>query len=53
MGIKLDKDPLIVEQNNYLPKIVHIYLVYDLDAKKLKGQETLVTISKLRIGYLD
>ena len=53
MGIKLDKDPLIVEQNNYLPKIVNIYIGYDLDAKKPKGQETLLKISKLRIGYLD
>ena len=32
MGIKLDKDPLAVEQNNYLTKIVNICIVYDLDA---------------------
>ena len=32
MGIKFDKDPLAIEQNNYLTKIVNIYLVYDLDA---------------------
>ena len=32
IGIKFDKDTLIVEQNNYLPKIVNVYIVYDLDA---------------------
>ena len=32
MGIKFDKDPLGVEQNNYLTKIVYVYIVYDLDA---------------------
>ena len=30
--IKFDKDPLAVEQNNYLSKIVNVYIVYDLDA---------------------
>ena len=32
MGIKFDKDSLAVEQNNYLSKIVNLYIVYDLDA---------------------
>ena len=32
MGIKFDKDPLAVEQNNYLTKIVSFYIGYDLDA---------------------
>ena len=32
MGIIFDKDPLAVEQNNYLTKIVNVYIVYDLDA---------------------
>ena len=32
MGIKFDKDPLVVEQNNCLTKIVNLYIVYDLDA---------------------
>ena len=32
IGIKLDKDPLVVEQNNYLTKTVNVYIVYDLDA---------------------
>ena len=32
IGTKLDKDPLAVEQNNYLAKVVNIYIVYDLDA---------------------
>ena len=31
MRIKLDKDPLVVEQNNYASKIVNVYVVYDLD----------------------
>ena len=31
MGIKFDKDPLAVEQNNYLTKIVNVYIVYDLE----------------------
>ena len=30
--IKFDKDALAVEQNNYLTKIVNIYIVNDLDA---------------------
>ena len=30
--IKFNKDPLAVEQNNYLTKIVNFYIVYDLDA---------------------
>ena len=32
MGVKFDKDPLAVEQNNYLTKVVNAYIVYDLDA---------------------
>ena len=32
MGIKFDKNPLAVEQNNYLKKIVNFYIVYDLYA---------------------
>ena len=32
MGIKFDKDPLAVEQNNYTSKIVNVYIVYSLDA---------------------
>ena len=32
MGIKFNKDPLPLEQNNYLTKIVNVYIVYDLDA---------------------
>ena len=31
MRIKLDKDPLTEEQNNYLTKAVNVYIVYDLD----------------------
>ena len=32
MGIKFDKDPLNVEQSNYLCTIVNAFIVYDLDA---------------------
>ena len=32
MGIKFDTDALSVEQNNYLSKIVNVYIVYDLEA---------------------
>ena len=31
IGIKYDKEPLAVEQNNILSKIVNIYIIYDLD----------------------
>ena len=31
MGIKFDKDPLAVDQNNYVSKIVNFYIIYDLD----------------------
>ena len=31
IGIKFCKDPLAIEQNNYLTKIVKVYIVYDLD----------------------
>ena len=30
MGIKFDKDPLSAEQNNYVIKIVNVYIVYEL-----------------------
>ena len=33
MGIKFDKDPLAVEQNNSLTKIVNVYIVFDLAAQ--------------------
>ena len=32
MKIKFDKDPLAVDQNSYLTKVVNICIVYDLDA---------------------
>ena len=32
MGIKFDKDPLATGKNNYLTKIVNVYIAYDLDA---------------------
>ena len=30
IGIKFDKNTLAVEQNNYLTKIVNVYIVYEL-----------------------
>ena len=32
IGRKFDKEPLGVEQNNYLIKFVNVYIVYDIDA---------------------
>ena len=32
MVVKFDKDPLAVEQNNYVSKIANVYIVFDLDA---------------------
>ena len=32
IGIKFDKHPLAIEQNNYSTKIINSYIVYDLDA---------------------
>ena len=31
MGLKIDKNPSLVEQNNYVANVVHAYIVYDLD----------------------
>ena len=31
IDIKLDKDALAIEQNNYFTKIVNVYIIYDLD----------------------
>ena len=31
IGIKFDKNPLAIEQNNYLTKVVNVYIVYDSD----------------------
>ena len=31
MGTKFDKNPLAVEQNNYLTKTVNVYIIYELD----------------------
>ena len=32
MGVRFDKDPLAIEQNNYLIKIVNVYIVYQFAA---------------------
>ena len=43
MGIRFYKDPLAVEQNNYLTKMVNVYIVYDLDAwPKCSNKKLLV-----------
>ena len=31
VGIKFDKDPLVIEQNNYTTKKVNVSIVFDLD----------------------
>ena len=49
IGKKFDKDPLAVEQNNYLTKIVNVYIVYDLDAWPRNPTNNF----KLRITYLE
>ena len=49
MGIKFDKDHLAVKQNNYLNKIVNVYIVYDLDAWPRNPTNNF----KLRIAYLE
>ena len=41
VGIKFDKDPLAVEQNNYATKIVNAYIVYDLDNGQIFSVEIL------------
>ena len=32
MGVNIHKGPLTLEQNNYLTKVVNVYIVYGLDA---------------------
>ena len=61
MGIKFDKDPFAVEQNNYLSKIVYVRIVYDIDAwprnptnnikfkYRLFGTTTIVKISEKKV----
>ena len=34
MGIKFDKDPLAVEQHNYLTKVVNVYIFFRCLAEK-------------------
>ena len=48
MGIKFDKDLLAVEQNNYLNKIVNVYIVYDVDTWSI-----LLAIANKKIAYLE
>ena len=31
IGIKCNRDPLVVEQNKYVTKIINAYIVYELD----------------------
>ena len=37
MWIRLNKDPSAAEQNNYLTKIVNVYIVYDLSSSAKKS----------------
>ena len=46
---KIDKDPLAVEQNNYLTKIVYVYILYDLDA----WPKNLINNFKFKNSYLE
>ena len=46
MGIKFDKDPLSVERNNYLTKIVH----FTLPMLQMLDQEFLLKIWNLSGG---
>ena len=48
IGIKFDKHPLAVEQNNYLRKIVNVYIIYDLDALSRNS-----TIFKFEFKYIQ
>ena len=47
IGMKFGKDPLAVEQNNYLIKIVNMHIVYDLDTCPRNPSNIL----NLRITY--
>ena len=33
IGIKFDKDPLVLDQSNYLAKIENVYIIYNLDTR--------------------
>ena len=46
IGIKFDKEPLVVEQNNYVTKIVNAYIVHNLDDQP-KNQSNNFKISFL------
>ena len=48
MGIKFGKDPLAVDQNNYLTKIAKVFIVYDLNAWPRNPTNSL----KFEIAYL-
>ena len=49
MGIKFDKDPSGVEQNNCLTKFLSAYIVYDLDAWS-KNPNTNFTLKNFLFG---
>ena len=47
MGIKFDKDPLALEQNNYTTKIVNVYIACvlgELTETLVRHRESLVLI---------
>ena len=41
IGINFDKDPLAVEQNNFLSQIVNVYIAYYLDARPRNSTNNL------------
>ena len=49
MRIKIDRDPMALEQNNSLSKIANVYIVYDLDAWVRNSTDN----SNLRVAYLE
>ena len=57
MGIKFHEDPLAVEQNNYLTKIVNVCVVYDLNVwprnrtNNLKFKNSLFLATNIVINF--
>ena len=49
MRIKIYKEPLSIEQNNYLTKIV----TFIFSMNYIIGQKILLTTSNLKIAYLE
>ena len=52
IGIKLDKDTLAVEKNNYATKILNVYIDFDLDTQPRNHTKIILTTSDLKITCL-